>query len=107
MTEGELSFIYIGGELSHALVKRPAKGDFRAHGIYGGTVELATPTDADAAEATRSSTAWGSTSSTPVSTRCASTASSPSWSSSSSSRCCTSASPPAAHSASRRLVARL
>ncbi len=51
MTEGELSFIFIGGELSHALVKRPAKGDFRAHGIYGGTVELATPTGADAAEA--------------------------------------------------------
>lgn len=37
--EGELSFVFIGGEPSHVLRKRPASGDFRAHGIYGGTVE--------------------------------------------------------------------
>jgi glutathione synthase/RimK-type ligase-like ATP-grasp enzyme len=44
LDEGELSFIFLGGALSHVLRKRPATGDFRAHGIYGGTVE---PTDAD------------------------------------------------------------
>ncbi|WP_139417441.1 ATP-grasp domain-containing protein [Agromyces laixinhei] len=48
LDEGELSFIFLGGSLSHVLRKRPATGDFRAHGIYGGTVEL---TDADPADA--------------------------------------------------------
>jgi len=43
MTEGEWSFIYVNGELSHTLLKRPAAGDYRAHGIYGGTVEPAQP----------------------------------------------------------------
>jgi glutathione synthase/RimK-type ligase-like ATP-grasp enzyme len=38
LDEGELSFIFIGGALSHVLRKRPARGDFRAHGIYGGTI---------------------------------------------------------------------
>ena len=47
LDEGELSFIFLGGSLSHALRKRPASGDFRAHGIYGGTVEA---TDADPAD---------------------------------------------------------
>jgi glutathione synthase/RimK-type ligase-like ATP-grasp enzyme len=41
LDEGELSFIFIGGALSHVLRKRPARGDFRAHGIYGGTVVAA------------------------------------------------------------------
>jgi glutathione synthase/RimK-type ligase-like ATP-grasp enzyme len=50
LDEGELSFVFIGGVLSHVLRKRPATGDFRAHGIYGGTVEV-TPTDpSDASE---------------------------------------------------------
>lgn len=48
--EGELSFVMIGGEPSHTLLKRPAAGDFRAHGIYGGTVEPAEPSAADLAE---------------------------------------------------------
>lgn len=53
MSEGELSFIFIAGRVSHALLKRPAAGDFRAHGIYGGTVELiaAAPDDIAQAEA--------------------------------------------------------
>jgi glutathione synthase/RimK-type ligase-like ATP-grasp enzyme len=38
LDEGELSFIFIGGTLSHVLRKRPATGDFRAHGIYGGSI---------------------------------------------------------------------
>ena len=46
LDEGELSFIFVGGALSHVLRKRPASGDFRAHGIYGGTVD-ATDVDAD------------------------------------------------------------
>ena len=41
INEGEWSFIYLGGELSHILLKKPAAGDYRAHGIYGGTVESA------------------------------------------------------------------
>ncbi len=47
VSEGEWSFIYIGGALSHVLLKKPAPGDFRAHGIYGGTVECAEPRKSD------------------------------------------------------------
>jgi glutathione synthase/RimK-type ligase-like ATP-grasp enzyme len=36
-TEGELSLIYIEGELTHAVRKRPAAGDFRVQSIWGGT----------------------------------------------------------------------
>ncbi len=43
ITEGEWSFIFLGGEISHVLLKQPAPGDYRAHGIYGGTVERVTP----------------------------------------------------------------
>ncbi|WP_307045112.1 ATP-grasp domain-containing protein [Agromyces ramosus] len=50
LDEGELSFIFVGGALSHVLRKRPAKGDFRAHGIYGGTVVAAAASAGDAAE---------------------------------------------------------
>ena len=45
--EGEFSYAVIGGEVSHVLRKRPAPGDFRAHGIYGGTVEAHEPTPDD------------------------------------------------------------
>ncbi|HEU0182781.1 MAG TPA: hypothetical protein VFR16_11375 [Agromyces mariniharenae] len=47
--EGELSFAFLGGAPSHSLRKRPAAGDFRAHGIYGGTVERVDPDPADVA----------------------------------------------------------
>jgi glutathione synthase/RimK-type ligase-like ATP-grasp enzyme len=47
LDEGEWSFVFIGGRFSHVLHKRPAAGDFRAHGIYGGTVEPASPEPAD------------------------------------------------------------
>lgn len=47
--EGELSFAFLGGSPSHALRKLPAAGDFRAHGIYGGTVERTDPDPADVA----------------------------------------------------------
>jgi len=36
-TDGELSLVYMAGELSHSLCKRPARGDFRVQPQYGGT----------------------------------------------------------------------
>jgi len=38
-SEGELSLVYLGDELSHSLRKRPAAGDFRVQPMYGGTHE--------------------------------------------------------------------
>lgn len=34
---GELSFMFVGGHYSHAVVKRPASGDFRVQTDFGGT----------------------------------------------------------------------
>jgi glutathione synthase/RimK-type ligase-like ATP-grasp enzyme len=36
--EGEWSVVFVDGVRSHVLRKTPAPGDFRAHGIYGGSV---------------------------------------------------------------------
>lgn len=36
--EGELSLIYVDGEITHAVRKRPARGDFRVQSIWGGTM---------------------------------------------------------------------
>jgi glutathione synthase/RimK-type ligase-like ATP-grasp enzyme len=36
--EGEWSFVFLGGEFSHAVLKRPAAGDFRVQTEYGGSV---------------------------------------------------------------------
>jgi glutathione synthase/RimK-type ligase-like ATP-grasp enzyme len=36
--EGEWSFVFLGGEFSHAVLKRAASGDFRVQSKYGGTV---------------------------------------------------------------------
>lgn len=41
--QGESSLIFIAGELSHAVRKRPAAGDFRVQSIWGGTVAPAEP----------------------------------------------------------------
>jgi len=49
--EGEWSFIYLDRRLSHVLQKKPARGDYRAHGIYGGSIEVAEPAVADARQA--------------------------------------------------------
>ena len=48
-TEGEYSFVFVDGALSHSLNKRPAKGDYRIQSEYGGTEEphLASAADAD------------------------------------------------------------
>src|SRR5690349_12611955 len=43
-SRGEASLVYLGGELSHALRKRPAAGDFRVQPLYGGTHEGIEPT---------------------------------------------------------------
>ena len=50
-TEGELSFVYIDGELNHVLRKTPASGDYRSHGMYGGTMECVPPAPADREQA--------------------------------------------------------
>src|SRR5215204_2939772 len=41
--QGETSLIYVDGNFSHAVRKRPASGDFRVQSIWGGTVERAEP----------------------------------------------------------------
>jgi hypothetical protein len=48
-TEGELSLVHIGGTLTHAVRKVPARGDFRVQSQYGGSVERIDP-PAEAAE---------------------------------------------------------
>lgn len=50
-TEGEFSFLFIGGHLSHALVKRAAAGDYRIQSMYGGKEEAITPSTEDLAAA--------------------------------------------------------
>nr|WP_298926700.1 hypothetical protein [uncultured Erythrobacter sp.] len=50
--EGELSFIFIDGELSHVLRKLPAKGDYRIQSLYGGTESIHEPSEDEAASAT-------------------------------------------------------
>jgi glutathione synthase/RimK-type ligase-like ATP-grasp enzyme len=51
ISEGEWSFIFIDGRFSHALLKKPAPGDYRAHGIYDGTVAYAEPSRDDRLQA--------------------------------------------------------
>jgi glutathione synthase/RimK-type ligase-like ATP-grasp enzyme len=41
--EGDLSLIYVDGEFTHAVRKRPAAGDFRVQGIWGGTARAEQP----------------------------------------------------------------
>ena len=51
-TEGELSLLYAGGELSHAVRKVPKRGDIRVQPEFGSDVRFEDPTDEalDAAE---------------------------------------------------------
>lgn len=42
-TQGEISFIYIDGAYSHAVLKCPAAGDFRVQKEHGGSAELFHP----------------------------------------------------------------
>lgn len=45
--EGELSFVFVDGAFSHALVKRAAPGDYRIQSLYGGTETPLVPDPAD------------------------------------------------------------
>lgn len=47
LTEGEYSFIYLGGHFSHAIVKRPKSGDFRVQSEYGGSVDPYAPSESE------------------------------------------------------------
>lgn len=51
--EGEWSFIYFNRTLSHVLLKKPAPGDYRVQGIYGGTIRAAAPGAEDILQAER------------------------------------------------------
>jgi glutathione synthase/RimK-type ligase-like ATP-grasp enzyme len=42
-TQGEISFVYIDGVFSHAVLKRPAAGDFRVQQEHGGSSEPFVP----------------------------------------------------------------
>lgn len=43
--DGEYSLFYFGGHLSHAIVKRPAKGDFRVQEEHGGIIRPVIPAE--------------------------------------------------------------
>jgi len=49
--EGELSFVFVDGALSHAVVKRPAPGDYRVQSVYGGGDVPLDPAPADVSAA--------------------------------------------------------
>lgn len=63
---GETSLIYIDGELSHTVRKRPAGEDFRVQKTWGGTSELCEPTRAERSVA---DLAMGALESTPLHAR--------------------------------------
>lgn len=47
--EGEYSLFYFGGQFSHAILKRPAQGDFRVQEQFGGReIAVAAPAEAHA-----------------------------------------------------------
>lgn len=43
LEEGEWSLLFFGRRYSHAVIKRPAAGDFRVQSDFGGTAQLAEP----------------------------------------------------------------
>ena len=43
--EGEYSLFYFGGHFSHAIVKRPAEGDYRVQEEHGGIIRSANPAE--------------------------------------------------------------
>ena len=45
--EGELSFIFVSGRFSHALIKRARSGDYRIQSLYGGTEVPLDPSPSD------------------------------------------------------------
>jgi glutathione synthase/RimK-type ligase-like ATP-grasp enzyme len=53
VSDGEWSLLYFAGEFSHAVIKRPASGDYRVQGEFGGSAEPILPTTATLAAADR------------------------------------------------------
>ena len=53
VSEGEWSLLYFAGEFSHAVIKRPAIGDYRVQGEYGGSADPIVPSAATLAAARR------------------------------------------------------
>lgn len=51
VSEGEWSFVYFNGQLSHVLLKQPAPDDYRVQGIYGGRIRQAEPAAGDLLQA--------------------------------------------------------
>ena len=51
--DGELSLVFIAGELTHAVRKRPAAGDFRVQSSWGGTVRREEPAEPERELATQ------------------------------------------------------
>ncbi|MEE9273382.1 MAG: hypothetical protein V3U57_08980 [Robiginitomaculum sp.] len=49
--EGEYSFLYFGGQFSHALVKIPKKGDYRVQSMYGSSEKTYEPTQGEREQA--------------------------------------------------------
>ena len=49
VADGEVSIVVLDGEVSHAVRKVPAAGDFRVHEYYGGSVVAHDPTPAELA----------------------------------------------------------
>jgi len=44
---GERSYIFFNNHFSHAILKKPKKGDFRVQQIFGGTIETLEPTSSE------------------------------------------------------------
>lgn len=53
LTEGEYSLVFIDGAYSHAVLKKPAAGDYRVQQQHGGTLAPATPPPAVIAQAAK------------------------------------------------------
>ena len=53
VSDGEWSLLYFAGEFSHAVIKRPAAGDYRVQGEFGGSAESIQPNAATLAAADR------------------------------------------------------
>jgi glutathione synthase/RimK-type ligase-like ATP-grasp enzyme len=53
VSDGEWSLLYFAGEFSHAVIKRPAAGDYRVQDEFGGSVEPVQPNAATLAAADR------------------------------------------------------
>ncbi|AIF48894.1 ATP-grasp domain-containing protein [Dyella japonica] len=57
VSDGELSLLFFDGEFSHAVIKRPAAGDYRVQSEFGGTAQRVDPDAALIASAKRALTA--------------------------------------------------